>query len=155
MAQPNDSGGMIPLEKIIVLSKVPLFSMLKTEIIQMISKIAYEESHPDGHNLFYEGDVGDRLFIIVSGEVEIIKKKKDGSEKQIATWKENDFLGELSLFDEKTRTAIARCAGQCTFLVIRHNDMERLIQEYPAIALAFLKVLISRMRTMVLNQSSG
>ncbi len=154
MPPPNESGGMIPLEKIVVLSKISLFSMLKTEIIQMISKIAHEETYADGDILFSKGDIGNRLFLIVSGEIKIITTKEDGSEMYIATWKENDFLGELSLFDAKTRTATARCIGSCTFLVIGHEDMERLIRDYPAISLAFLKVLISRMREMVLSQNS-
>ncbi len=143
---------MIPLEKIIVLNKVPLFSMLKTEDIHMISTIATEEAYEDGHILFYEGDIGDRLFIVVSGNVLIIKNK-NGIETQLATLKENDFLGELSLFDAETRTATARCSGRCTFLVIERNDMEQLAHEYPAIAFGFIKVLISRMRDMLLNKT--
>lgn len=142
---------MIPLEKIIVLNKVPLFSMLKTEDIHMISTIASEEAYEDGHTLFYEGDIGDRLFIVVTGEVMILKSK-EGQERHLATLKENDFLGELALFDAETRTATARCRGQCMFLVIERNDMEQLAYEYPAIAFGFIKVLISRMRSMVLNQ---
>ncbi|MDM8560404.1 cyclic nucleotide-binding domain-containing protein [Candidatus Parabeggiatoa sp. HSG14] len=119
----------------------------------MISTIASEEAYEDGHTLFHEDDIGDRLFIVVSGEVMILKKNKEGEEKHLATLKENDFLGELSLFDAETRTATARCSGRCTFLVIERNDMEQLAHEYPAIAFGFIKVLISRMRGMVLNRS--
>ncbi|NJO16387.1 MAG: cyclic nucleotide-binding domain-containing protein [Thioploca sp.] len=118
----------------------------------MISTIATEEAYEDGHILFYEGDIGDRLFIVVSGNVLIIKNK-NGIETQLATLKENDFLGELSLFDAETRTATARCSGRCTFLVIERNDMEQLAHEYPAIAFGFIKVLISRMRDMLLNKT--
>lgn len=144
---------MIPLEKIIVLNKVPLFSALKTEDIHMISTIASEEAYEDGHTLFYEGDVGDKLFIVVSGNVQILKNQ-DGVEKPIVTLKENNFLGELALFDAETRTATARCVGPCTFLVIERNDMEQLAHEYPAIAFGFIKVLISRMRGMVLDKKN-
>jgi CRP/FNR family transcriptional regulator len=144
---------MIPLEKIIVLNKVPLFSALKTEDIHMISTIASEEAYEDGHTLFYEGDVGDKLFIVVSGNVQILKNQ-DGVETAIVTLKENNFLGELALFDAETRTATARCIGPCTFLVIERNDMEQLAHEYPAIAFGFIKVLISRMRGMVLDKKN-
>ncbi len=143
---------MILLEKIIVLTKVPLFSQLKTENLQTISEIAREEAYPEGHILFYEGDIGDKLFIIVSGTVIIFKKNKIGQKKHLVTLKENDFLGELALFDAETRTATACCLGACRFLVIERNNMERLAHEYPEIAFGFIKALISRMRTMVLNQ---
>jgi CRP/FNR family transcriptional regulator len=135
---------MIPLEKIIVLSQVPLFSMLKTEELNTISTIATETSYEDGHTL---DDIGDKLFIVVSGEVMIHKK-----DKPIATVKENDFVGELSLFNAGTHITSARCSGKCTFLTIKHKDMERLIHEYPAIALGFIKALISRMRDMIESQ---
>lgn len=139
---------MIPLEKIIVLNKVPLFSQLRTEDIYMISTIAIEEAYEDGHVLFHEGDVGDRLYIVVSGGVHILKEK-DGVETHIVTLHDNDFLGELALFDAETRSATAKCSGPCTFLVIERNDMEQLAHEYPAIAFGFIKVLISRMRSMI------
>lgn len=142
---------MIPLEKIIVLNKVPLFSTLKTEDLHRISTIASEEVYEDGDVLFYEEDTGDRLFIVVSGEVRILKNQ-DGKEECLATLKENDFLGELALFDAETRTATACCQGPCTFLVIERNDMEQLAHEYPAIAFGFIKALISRMRNMISNK---
>jgi len=139
---------MLPLEKIIVLNKVPLFSTLKTEDIYMISTIATEEAHEAGHTLFYEGDIGDRLFIIVSGSVAILKNK-EGKERHLVSLKENNVLGELSLFDAETRTATVRCEVPCIFLVIERTDMEQLAHEYPAIAFGFIKVLISRMRDMI------
>lgn len=144
---------MIPLEKIIVLNRVPLFAALQVEEIHKISSIAVEEAHPDCHVLFKEGDVGDRLYIVVTGKVQILIDK-DGEEIHIATLKENDVLGELALFDAETRTATARCEGACTFLVIERNDMEQLVHEYPAIAFGFIKVLISRMRAMLNEERS-
>jgi len=139
---------MVLLEKIIVLNNVPLFSMLKTEDVYMIATIATEEVYEDGHILFYQGDLGDKLFIVVSGRVQILKDR-EGVETQVATIKENDFLGELALFDAETRTATVRCEGACSFIVIERHDMEQLSYEYPAIAFGFIKVLINRMRRMM------
>jgi CRP/FNR family transcriptional regulator len=140
---------MIPLEKIIVLNRVELFSMLKTEDIYAISTIAEEEDHADKHILIYEGDIGDKLFIIVSGQVEILKDDKEGNFITVATLKENDVLGELSLFDAETRTATVRCDGYCSFLIIERDKMEQLAYEFPAIALGFIKVLIGKMRKII------
>lgn len=137
---------MIPLEKIIVLNKVPLFSTLKTEDIYMISTIASEEAYEAGHVLFHEGDVGDKLFIIVNGKVQVLK---NGVDEPLAVLGENEFLGELALFDAETRTATIRCETTCVFLVIERNDMEQLAHEYPGIAFGFIRVLIGRMRNML------
>jgi len=153
MPEQNQSAAMIPLEKVIILSKVALFSMLKTETIQTISKMTREKNYLDGEFLFSQGKTGDSLFIIVSGKVVIFRTTEKGEEKHIATLKENDFIGELSLFDAKTHTASARCLEQSKFLVIGRDDIEGLIYQHPKIALGFLKALIARMRGMIIRQA--
>jgi len=149
MPEPNQSAAMIPLEKVIILSKVALFSMLKTEIIQTISKMTYEKNYSDGELLFSQGKTGDNLFILVSGKVVIFRTTETGKEKHIATLKENDFIGELSLFDATAHIASARCLEPSKFLIIGHDDIEGLIYQHPKIALSFLKALINRMRGMI------
>ncbi len=144
---------MIPLEKIIVLSKVALFSMLKIETIETISKMAREKNYSEGDILFSQGKAGHNLFFIVSGKVMIFRTTKNGQEKHIATLKENDFIGELSLFESKIHTASARCLEQSKFLVIGRDDIEGLIYQHPKIALGFLKALIARMRDMIIKQT--
>ena len=139
---------MIPLEKIIVLNKVPLFSNLKTDDLFVVSTIAEEEAHEHGHILFYKGDIGDSLFVIVTGKVEILATDNT----VIATLGENDFLGDLALFDLETRTATARCCGNCLLLVISREDIEQLAHEYPAILVGFIKVLNQRLRLMIAEQ---
>jgi CRP/FNR family transcriptional regulator len=136
---------MVLLEIIILLNNIPLFSLLKTEDIYMVASIASEEVYGKDDVLFYQGDLGDKLYIVVSGEVQVIKQI-NGVETQVATIKENEVLGELSLFDAETRTATVRGNSYCHFLVIERNQMEQLVYEYPAIAFGFIKVLISRMR---------
>ncbi len=153
MPEQNQSATMIPLEKVIILSKVALFSMLKTETIQTISKMTSEKNYSDGELLFSQGKTGHSLFIIVSGKVVIFRTTETGKEKHITTLKENDFLGELSLFDAKIHTASARCLEQSKFLVIGRDDIEGLVYQHPKIALSFLKALISRMRGMIIRQT--
>jgi CRP/FNR family transcriptional regulator len=151
--QKNQSVTMIPLEKMIVLSKVALFSMLKTETIQTISKMTREKNYLVNTLLFSQNETCESLFIIVSGEVVIFRTTEKGEEKHIATLKENDFLGELSLFDAKAHTASARCLKQSKFLVIGRDEIEGLIYQHPKITLGFLQALISRMRAMIITQT--
>jgi len=139
---------MIPLEKIMVLNKVPLFSALHSDDLYAISTIAQEEAHEQGHILFHQGDIGDSLFIIVTGAVRILKD----NQHTLATLHENDFLGDLALFGSETRTATAKCEGSCLFLVISRDDIEQLAHEYPAILFGFIKVLNQRLREMIAQQ---
>jgi CRP/FNR family transcriptional regulator len=144
---------MIPLEKIVVLHRIPLFSGLKTEDLHTISTIALEEKHEENHVLFREGESGDRLFIVVSGIVQILKDQSDGTTICVASARENQFVGELAVFDEETRTATVRCETKCTFLVLQREDVERLALEYPTIALGFIKALSQKMRTLLAQQN--
>ncbi len=60
-----------------------------------------------GEVIFEEGDAGDEMFVIQSGTVEIVKKRK-GVEKPLATLEKGDFFGEMSILENLPRTAKAR-----------------------------------------------
>ena len=112
------------------------------------------------NKIYQTGDktyqTGDKVIIEVGSLKDygiILKKNQVGEEIPIVTLEENEFVGELSLFDTKARLTSVRCSGECTFLVITHNDIERLIHESPTIALSFIKALISRMRCIILKQT--
>ena len=62
---------MIPLEKIIVLNQIPLFSPLNTEEIRLIAEIAVEDYRRAGEALFTKGEEGGRMYIVISGRFEL------------------------------------------------------------------------------------
>jgi signal-transduction protein with cAMP-binding, CBS, and nucleotidyltransferase domain len=121
---------MIPLEKIILLNQLPLFSSLPTDQIRAIAHITTEDYRKAGELFYAKGDDAGRLCILVSGQVEL-------EDKHFQT---QDIIGVTSLFSDATQTSDAVCIEDTEFLLIEREDIEALIHEEPAIAISLLKV---------------
>jgi len=99
---------------------------LKLSPSQGINSLHFEP----GDIIFNEGDVGDYLYIIVKGKVEILKKQQEG-EVHIAFLGEGEFFGEMSLLNEKRRNATVKCTEPTDILAIRKSDFGALIANFP------------------------
>ncbi len=82
-----------------------------------------------GEVIFHQGDVGDYLYIIVEGEVEVIKEK-DGEEKKVATLGSGEFFGEIALLSHERRTATIRASKPSDIIAIRKSDFGLLIAHF-------------------------
>jgi len=83
-----------------------------------------------GEKVFCEGDPGGRAFIIDSGNIEISRKKPDGSKLVLSILGHGDLFGELALIDDKERSATAEALGDVELisldreLFLQHTGME-------------------------------
>lgn len=107
---------MIPIEAV----------QLKLSPSQGIHSLHFEP----GDIIFHEGDIGDYLYIIVKGKVEILKQK-DGTDVHITQLGEGEFFGEMSLLNEKRRNATVKCLETSDILAIRKSDFGALIANFP------------------------
>jgi CRP-like cAMP-binding protein len=82
------------------------------------------------------------LYLIEKGHVEILKKGKDGREIVLATLKEGEFLGEMSLVDNLPRTATARTSGEATCLAMTKKSFHQLIEKHPVVAVKLLTMFL-------------
>lgn len=82
-----------------------------------------------GEVIFHQGDVGDYLYIIVEGEVEVIKEK-DGQENKVATLHSGEFFGEIALLSHKKRTATIKATKPSDIVAIRKSDFGLLIAHF-------------------------
>ncbi|MGD2169159.1 MAG: FAD-dependent oxidoreductase [Chlamydiota bacterium] len=99
---------------------------LKLSPSQGINSLHFEP----GDIIFHEGDIGDYLYIIVKGKVEILKKKQ-GEDVHVANLGEGEFFGEMSLLNEKRRNATVKCVDPSDILAIRKSDFGALIANFP------------------------
>ncbi|HEX9012156.1 MAG TPA: SpoIIE family protein phosphatase, partial [Anaerolineaceae bacterium] len=91
-------------------------------------------------------DYGDRLFIILDGEVEIIKALNTSKEHILGTVKTGESLGEMSLLDPHgRRSATARCRTEVELLDISRERFKEIQSRYPDVAMELLRLLINRM----------
>lgn len=87
---------------------------------------AVERSYPKDCLIFAEGETGDELYIIKSGSV-TISKVQDNQEIVLAVLKKGDIFGEMTLLEQKPRTATAAVYEDCTVLAVNRANFEGMI----------------------------
>ena len=97
-----------------------------------------------GDVLFHEGELGEEMYVIQSGAVEITKGM-GGVERPIATLGRGEFLGEMAILNGKPRTATARVVEDVKCLVLDKKTLEVMIQKNSEIALRLIKKLAARL----------
>jgi len=137
-------------EELQALAKIPLFAELDELELDELARIAVRETTGPGDIIFREGDKGDKLYLIVEGQVNIMKLIPGKGSKTLVTLKEGDYFGEMALIDEAPRSAGAVAEGSATLLAITKPDLEALLEGSPAAAAKiykfFVKTLNERLR---------
>lgn len=128
------------IDNIEVLKLCPIFSDLANKELKKVSVIIYERSYQAGEYLFEKGQPGTAMFIIKSGLVKVVVPGHE-SEAELATIYPEDFLGELALLDDTPRSASARAAEKTEALALFREDLNELIESYPAIAVKIMRKL--------------
>ena len=114
------------LRRAATLRRIEMFSSLSEEQILEVARVAVERWDDDGAYLCREGDVGNELMIVLSGEVEIIKES--AGDRVIYIAREGDAIGELAILAGIPRTAAMRARGDLHCLVIRSEYFHALMR---------------------------
>ncbi|MBP1747899.1 MAG: Crp/Fnr family transcriptional regulator [Deltaproteobacteria bacterium] len=128
------------------LRSVDLFSNLRDNDLETISRILYMNTYHRGQLIFQEGEEGDALFIVLGGKVKVCLYDEEGREYVLDVIGKDGFFGELALIDELPRSANILATETCNLLIIRRNDFMKLLMENPSISINILKVMAGRLR---------
>jgi len=104
----------------------------------------YEKTFLEGEIIFKEGEVGEEIYLIEEGEVEIFKEF-EGKEKTIAILKEGEVFGEMSVLDGKPRSASARALKDTVLRIMNRESLIEYIKQNPFIEY-LINTLIERLR---------
>jgi len=99
---------------------------LKTGASKGVSQVHYEA----GEEVFHQGDIGDALYIIIKGQVEVVIEE-NGSERIVCQMGPGEFFGELALLQHRPRTASVRCTQPTTLLALPKADFQALAMSLP------------------------
>jgi CRP-like cAMP-binding protein len=100
---------------------------------------------PPGTVIFREGDVGNEMYVIQSGKVNITKKVRD-VEKVLVTLAAGAFFGEMAIINQKPRSASAVVVEDARLLVIGPKTFETMIRSSSEIAVRMIKILAQRLQ---------
>jgi CRP/FNR family transcriptional regulator, cyclic AMP receptor protein len=98
-----------------------------------------------GTRIFGEGDPGDMMYIIQSGQVKITKKTNDG-EKTLVILSEGDFFGEMAVIDHEPRSASAVAQSDTKLIALDQAVFEATMQTNAHIVQKIMRNMSSRLR---------
>jgi len=135
-------------EYIDFLKRVPLFSMMGDKDLRRIAEALKEKIYRSGTVVIQEGEQDTRLFMIVRGEVEIIKDLGKPGERHIRRIGPYHYFGEMALIDNMVRSASVVTREETVLLCLKRWELEQEIQRYPGMAMELLKMLSRRIRAI-------
>jgi hypothetical protein len=147
----EDLANLSLMDRILFFKRVPLFATLSPVDLKQVASIADEEFFSDGEEIAREGEVGDVMFIIVSGEIKVCSNQ-NGQEVEIARRTAGDYVGEMSIIGREPRMASLVAAGDVRTLCIDQKSFEGLIRERPDVSIAVMKVLSHRLKEASLKK---
>lgn len=135
------------MSKLNLLRSVSPFSRLDYEELKLLADGLGMQSFKRGETIFFQGSSGNMLYIIVSGQVRIYTLSEMGQELSMTIFRAGDFFGELSLLDERPRSASAQAMLPTRTLTLDRDKFLHMVMVCPAITVAVLETLATRLRS--------
>jgi NTE family protein len=126
------------------LRRIPFFSELPDGELWAISEQLRHERYLKGQIIFSEGEEGDTLYLIESGQVQVITGLPP-DEKILAYLGPGNFFGELALLLNEPRSATVQVVIDAEVWVLRKGDLETLLEDHSVIALQMSRELSRRL----------
>jgi CRP-like cAMP-binding protein len=130
------------------LSAIPLFEGLDADSLEPLGREMRLRRFRRGEVIFHQGDPGDALFIVLTGQVKISLPGETGDEAILATLRPGDFFGELALLDGAPRSATATALEPVEATVLPRDRFRDLIAAEAAIRDAFLVAVARELRRL-------
>jgi D-lactate dehydrogenase len=128
-----------------LLRNIRWFSQLDEQSLQIVERMIEPVTFSTGDIICREGEIGDKMFVIESGDVAVLKDVEGASPIEVAILHRGDMAGELGLFGERRRSATLKARCQCSMLTLGYDDFEKLLEHESTIAKALLSYMSSHL----------
>ena len=112
-----------------------------------MSQGALGKLYHDGEVIVRQGEVGDAMFVIQEGQLEILLEK-DGRETRIRVAGRDELIGEMAVFEHEVRSATVRALGDARVLTVDRKNFLRRINEDPSLAFRLVETMSRRVREL-------
>src|SRR5579883_198776 len=116
------------------LRRVPLFADLPPEALAAIASRLELERYAPGDTIIRQGDLGDKLYIVDRGQVEVTVNNGPMGEQRLNSLHEGDYFGEIALLLDIPRTASVTALGPVQLLSLSKADFRQLVERLPGVA---------------------
>jgi CRP-like cAMP-binding protein len=124
--------------------------MLTDAELDVLGELSRPRRFAAGEAIFREGDLGDALFVLVEGEVDVTARGPGGEDRLLATLSPPDAFGEMSLIDREVRSATVRARTACRALQLSAENFtafrKRSRDGFTLFLVNVVRILSSRLR---------
>jgi signal transduction histidine kinase len=129
-----------------LLRRVPLFAELSEEDFAWVADGGEPMELRGGEVLAGEGEPGDALYVIVSGELQVVKRSH-ASDVPIALLGPGEIVGEMAIFEAQPRMASVRAVSPTRVIRIERDAILELLRTRPSATLSMLRTVMGRLRS--------
>lgn len=134
--------------KLRALAGCRLFTGLPEADLERLAAGAAPRRYGRGQLLFYEGDPGDSLLVVVEGSLKAVSTSLDGEELLLAVLEAGETVGELTVADGGTRSATIAALTDVTVLRVPRETVLSAAERSPALTRALLGELAGMVRRL-------
>lgn len=143
---PSRTSRISPAE----LRNIGLFGALPEAVLEHLGSTLEIIDVAPGTYLFREDDPADCMFVVLQGDVEVLKKSKNGMDARVAVLGPRDWFGEMSIVDVQPRSATVQSVSPARLIRMTASDLDRLyrfdVKAYALIILNIAREMSRRLR---------
>ncbi len=133
-------------ECLAALQAVPLFGGLELPAITLLATAVTFSQRQAGERILGQGEMGKSLYVVLSGEVVVVRDNESGKALQLAKLTAGEYFGEMALIDDKPRSASVDAVGEVELMHIARAGFDELMATEPAITREVLRGMSRRLR---------
>lgn len=135
-------------ERIVLLRRMDLFASLAVAELAAVAAVCEVQRFGANQVILTEGEVGDAMFLIVSGKVSVSKVVEDQCRIELGEMGPGEYFGEMALFDNMQRSATVMTTEETMVLMLHQREFSEVVREYPQVALQICTDLSRRVREL-------
>src|SRR2546427_4686774 len=129
-----------------ILKQVALLESLPPDEVKYLAEILHHREFRAGTVFIQEGEIADHFFILLEGQIEIIKALGTANERVLDVDEAGSFIGEMGLINPGSRrTASVRARTPVRLLEMTRADFDALLHRQPGLAVKMVRVFSLRL----------
>ncbi len=129
-----------------ILKTIPLFSLLSDHQLAALFPAIQHRTYPRHSVMLRAGEKADALYVMLAGRAKVVIDDGEGRQVTLTVISANEFFGEMSLIDDKPRSASVEAIDQCEVLYISKAAFMTCLKDNFEIAMMILRAVVGRLR---------
>jgi hypothetical protein len=134
-----DDGATVPVTEIALLGQVAIMRSLRPASLEALARHSHVRQYRKGLQVVHEGDVGQEMFVIIDGDVEVVH-----DDHPLACLSRGEIFGEVAVLRDQPRNATVRATSDVQLLAIPRADFVNFIGLHQRVAVAVEAVVAER-----------